>query len=137
MTSVAPAGRRPRLMVADDDPVVQSMLSVSLSSAFDVVGVAGDSDEAIELAKVSQPDAAVVDVEMPKGGGLRAVRGIVEVAPGTAIVVLSGDESDKVVRELMQAGAIAYRRKGLGSAELSESLTESIQVHADERLNPV
>jgi DNA-binding NarL/FixJ family response regulator len=137
MTSVAPAGRRPRLMIADDDPVVQSMLSVSLSSAFDVVGVAGDSDEAIELARVSQPDAAVVDVEMPKGGGLRAVRGIVEVAPGTAIVVLSGDESERVVRELMQAGAIAYRRKGLGSAELSESLTESIQAHADVRLNPV
>ena len=137
MTSVAPAGHRPRLMIADDDPVVQSMLSVSLSSVFDVVSVAGDSDEAIELARVSQPDAAVVDVEMPKGGGLRAVQGIVEVAPGTAIVMLSGDESDRVVRELIQAGAIAYRRKGVAPAELSESLSESIQAHADVRLNPV
>jgi DNA-binding NarL/FixJ family response regulator len=136
MTSVVPTGHRPRLMIADDDPVVQSMLSVSLSSGFDVVGVAGDSDEAIELARVSQPDAAVVDVEMPKGGGLRAVRGIVEVAPDTAIVVLSGDESDRIVRELMQAGAVAYRRKGVPADALAESLTESIKAHADGRPDP-
>jgi DNA-binding NarL/FixJ family response regulator len=137
MNSVAPTGHRPRLMIADDDPVVQSMLSVSLSGAFEVVGVAGDSDAAIELARVSQPDAAVVDVEMPKGGGLRAVRGIVEVAPETAIVVLSGDESDRTVRDLMQAGAITYRRKGVAPKVLAESLTDSIKAHADERLDPV
>jgi len=136
MTSVAPAGHRPRLMIADDDPVVQSMLSVSLSSEFEVVGVVGDSDAAIELATVTQPDAAVIDVEMPKGGGLRAVQGIVDAAPGTAIVVLSGDESDRVVRELMQAGAISYRRKGLPPSLLAESLNESIKAHADGRVKP-
>jgi DNA-binding NarL/FixJ family response regulator len=61
---------------------------------------------------------------------LRAVRGILEVAPDTAIVVLSGDESDRVVRELIQTGAIAYRRKGLAPDVLAESLTESISAHA-------
>ena len=137
MTSVAPTGHRPRLMIADDDPVVQSMLSVSLSSAFEVVGVAGDSDAAIELARASQPDAAIVDVEMPKGGGLRAVQGIVDAAPDTAIVVLSGDESDRVVRELMHAGAVAYRRKGVAPDVLAESLNESIKAHAESRLDPV
>ena len=136
MTSVAPTGHRPRLMIADDDPVVQSMLSASLSSTFEVVGVAGDSDAAIELARVSQPDAAVVDVEMPKGGGLRAIQGIVEVAPETAIVVLSGDESDKTVGDLIQAGAVAYRRKGLAPNVLAGSLTESIRAHAGGRLDP-
>jgi DNA-binding NarL/FixJ family response regulator len=136
MTSVAPTGHRPRLMIADDDPVVQSMLSVSLSRAFEVVGVAGDSDAAIDLARASQPDAAVVDVEMPNGGGLHAVEGILEAAPGTAIVVLSGDESDRVVRELIGAGAIAYRRKGVPPEALAECLTESIKAHADGRLDP-
>lgn len=130
MNSLARADQRPLLMIADDDPVVQSMLDMSLSSRFEVVGVAADSDEAIELARVSQPDAAIIDVDMPKGGGLRAVRGILEVAPDTAIVVLSGDESDKVVRELIQAGAITYRRKGLAPDVLAESLTESIRAHA-------
>jgi DNA-binding NarL/FixJ family response regulator len=133
MTSVAPANHLPRLMIADDDPVVQSMLGMSLAQGFDVVGVASDSEEAIELARTSQPDAALVDVEMPKGGGLRAVHGILEVAPNTAIVVLSVDESDASVRELIQAGAIAYRRKGVAPRALAESLTESIKARAVER----
>lgn len=124
---------RPRLMIADDDPVVQSMLDLSLSGMFEVVGVAADSDEAIELARESQPDAAIVDVEMPMGGGLSAVRGIVEVAPDTAIVVLSGDESDSVVRALIQAGATTYRRKGLALEVLAESVTDSIEAHANRR----
>jgi DNA-binding NarL/FixJ family response regulator len=123
-------------MIADDDPVVRSMLGMALGTSFELVGVAADSEQAIELARVSQPDAAIVDVEMPKGGGLRAVRGIREVAPATAIVVLSGDESDGLVRELMQAGAIAYRRKGVAPTVLAQSLNESIKAHSDGRAGP-
>jgi DNA-binding NarL/FixJ family response regulator len=120
-------------MIADDDPVVQTMLDMSLGDEFDVVGLAADGEQAVELARASQPDAAIVDVEMPEGGGLRAVRGIHEVAPQTAIVVLSVDESDGVVRELMQAGATSYLRKGVGSEVLADTLMSSIEAHATER----
>jgi DNA-binding NarL/FixJ family response regulator len=120
-------------MIADDDSVVRAMLEMSLEHEFDVIGVAGDGDEAVELARTSQPDAALVDVEMPNGGGLRAVSGIVEVAPDTAIVVLSGDEADGTVRDLIRAGATAYRRKGLTAQALAQSLIESIGAHAAER----
>src|ERR1700677_2085649 len=98
------AGHRPRLVIADDDPVVQSILRMSLGHQFEVVGVASDGEEAIELARSDQPDAALADVRMPKGGGLGGVRGIIEVAPATAIVVLSGARSHGTVRELIQAG---------------------------------
>ena len=81
-------------------------------------------------ARTSQPDAALIDVEMPKGGGLSAVHGIVENSSHTAIVVLSVDESDATVRELMQAGATSYRRKGVAPQVLAESLVESINAHA-------
>lgn len=123
----------PRLMIADDDPIVQSVLDMSLSREFDVVGLAADGEQAVELARASQPDAALIDVEMPAGGGLRAVRGIHEVAPRTAIVVLSVDESDGVVRELMEAGAVAYLRKGVAPQALAEALVDSIEAHAVER----
>jgi DNA-binding NarL/FixJ family response regulator len=136
MTVTAVSDSRPRLMIADDDPVMRSMLGMSLGTSFELVGVAADSEQAIELARVSQPDAAIVDVEMPKGGGLRAVLGIRDVAPGTAIVVLSGDESDGLVRELMQAGAVAYRRKGVAPTVLAQSLNESIKAHSDEHAGP-
>jgi DNA-binding NarL/FixJ family response regulator len=130
---IAPVRNCPRLVIADDDPIARMLLDSSLSNEFEVVGVAADSEEAIELARVGQPDAALIDVVMPKGGGLRAVRGILEVAPDTAILMLSGFGADGVVRELIQAGAIAYRRKGVAPRTLAEALTESIKVHTAER----
>lgn len=133
MSSVYPTNSRPRLLIADDDPVIQSLLDMSLSREFDVIGLAADGEQAVELAKDSQPDAALVDVEMPAGGGLRAVRGIHEVAPDTAIVVLSVDESDGIVRELMRAGAVAYLRKGVAPRVLMEALLDSIEAHATDR----
>ena len=69
------SGPRARLVIADDDPVVQAMLDMSLGREFEVVGLAADSEQAVELARASQPDAALVDVRMPKGGGLLAVKG--------------------------------------------------------------
>jgi DNA-binding NarL/FixJ family response regulator len=124
---------RPRLIVADDDVVLQSLLSASLERDFQIVGVASDGEEAVALAKLTQPDVALVDVEMPKGGGPHAVRGIVEVAASTAIVVLSGDESDTVVRDLIQAGAVAYCRKGIDPEALAQLLTGAIHARAKER----
>ncbi len=131
--TTTPAGNRPSLVIADDDPVVQSILSMTLGDEFDVVGVAADGEQAIALAQASQPDVALLDVRMPKGGGLCAVRGISEVAPDTAIVMLSGHRSFGVVDELMQAGAVTYRRKGVAPRVLAQALTESIRIHAAER----
>jgi DNA-binding NarL/FixJ family response regulator len=133
MTLVLPDKAPPQLMIADDDPVVRSLLDMSLSQDFDVIGLAADGAQAVELAKESQPHAALIDVEMPEGGGLRAVRGIHKVAPDTAIVVLSIDESDGVVRELLQAGATAYLRKGTSPQVLANTLLDSIEVHSAER----
>ncbi len=133
MDGASADGSPPRLLIADDDPVVRSMMGMALGDAFEVVGVAADAEEAIAIAGASHPDAALLDVDMPKGGGLGAVQGILEVSPQTAIVVLSGDESDGVVRELVQAGAVAYRRKGVSPHELIASLSESIDVRRRER----
>jgi CheY-like chemotaxis protein len=121
----------PRLMIADDDSVVLSVLGNALSERFEVVGVAADSEEAIALAGATQPDVALVDVEMPKGGGVIAVQGIREISPRTAIVVLSCDESDASVRKLIQAGATAYLRKGVDLNLLAIALTDSIMAHGD------
>jgi DNA-binding NarL/FixJ family response regulator len=118
---------RPTLLIADDDPVVQSMLSMGLEGRFEIVAVADDAEYAVATAAAVRPDAAVVDVDMPGGGGARAVRGIAEVSPHTAMVVLSGDESDGVVRDLLQAGAMTYCRKGIAAHDLARTLEHSIE----------
>lgn len=124
---------RPTLLIADDDPVVCSMLSMALEQRFEIVAAVDDGERAVAKAAETRPDAAVIDVEMPAGGGSRAVRGIAAGSPETAIVVLSGDESDAVVRELVQAGAMAYVRKGIPPFELVNTLESAIRAQSGQR----
>lgn len=119
-------GDRLSLLIADDDPVVRSMLSMGLEQRFEIVAAVEDAAEAVDAAASSHPDAAVVDVDMPAGGGRHAVQGITEACPGTAIVVLSADEEDTAVRELLQAGAMTYCRKGIAAHELAEAIERSV-----------
>ena len=121
---------RPRLLIADDDPMMRSLLSAQLAGDFEVCAVAGDATEAIELAEQNRPDAALVDVEMPGGGGLEAVRQITQRSPDTCIVVLSVDESHDSVVELLNAGAITYIRKGVPGSEITRALTNSIKTRS-------
>lgn len=94
----------PRLLIADDDHIVVSMLCAQLASRFDIIAAAHDAEDAIALACRHKPDVAIVDVQMPTGGGLRATKDIQLCSPGTAIVVLSADESDGTVRDMIAAG---------------------------------
>jgi CheY-like chemotaxis protein len=124
--------RRWRILIADDDPTVRAVLSDTLSKEFEVVGTAVDGQDAVKVAAWVQPDAALIDVQMPNGGGMRAVTGIVDVAPETAIVILSSEESEASVQELLGAGAIAYCRKGVSPALLARSLRDSIALWRDQ-----
>jgi DNA-binding NarL/FixJ family response regulator len=114
------------LLIADDDPVVSSMLSTGLAEAFEIVSVVADAEAAVDAARGRTPDAAVVDVNMPAGGGARAVRGIATVSPRTAVVVLSSDEEESVVRELLQSGAMTYCRKGIAVSDLANLIERSV-----------
>lgn len=106
------------------------MLCAQLASRFDIIAAAHDAEDAIALACRHKPDIAIVDVQMPTGGGLRATKDIQLCSPGTAIVVLSADESDGMVRDMIAAGAIAYVRKGTVTAELALVLERAIDAHA-------
>ena len=117
-----------RLLIADGDPAVRSGLSDELGKEFEVVGTAVDGEDAVKVAAWVQPDAALIDAQMPNGGGLRAVEGIATVSPETAIVILSTQESEASVQELLGAGAIAYCRKGASSTLLARSLRDSIEL---------
>lgn len=113
------------LLIADDDPVVRSMLGMRLEQSFEVLAAVNDAEEAVQAAGL-QPDAAIVDVNMP-GGGERAIRGIREASPATAVVVLSVDEEDSLVRRLLQAGAMTFCRKGIGMQELTDVIERSVE----------
>lgn len=128
---VAGGARRPRLLIADDDPVIRSVVSTQVADNFEVVGAAEDTGQAIELAREHHPDAALIDIVMPGGGGLEAVRQISVVSPGTCMVILSADEMRDHVIELLMAGATSYVRKGASGAQIVQTLSDSMRAHAE------
>jgi DNA-binding NarL/FixJ family response regulator len=124
---------RANLLIADDDMVCRIALSSQLKPWFHVVAVAESATEAIELAEKHQPDLALIDVQMPGGGAREAVPGIATSSPDTRIVVLSSDESSRDVLELLDAGAIAYMRKGATGEEIANTLTDALEATPHER----
>jgi DNA-binding NarL/FixJ family response regulator len=123
-------GSVPRVLIADDDPDVRAVLSAQLTGRFEVAGTAADTDEAIALAARTRADIAIVDVQMPGGGGVRATQQIRAGAPRTVIVALSADESERIVLEMLTAGAVTYIRKGVAADELAALLRESLRAAA-------
>lgn len=121
---------RPTLLIADDDDDLRELLAMQLGRHFTVVATAADADEAIALGAQHRPDIATIDMQMPGGGGLSATRGLRRQSPGTAIVALSGDESDAIVREVIAGGATQYLRKGIPRADLALALRDAMRAHA-------
>jgi DNA-binding NarL/FixJ family response regulator len=84
-----------RRLLEDDDEIV-------------VVGEASDGEEAIRLAGSLKPRVVMMDCAMPGTSGLAAIRRILEISPGTAIVMLSMHTEQTLVRQTMEAGACGY-----------------------------
>jgi EAL domain-containing protein (putative c-di-GMP-specific phosphodiesterase class I)/AmiR/NasT family two-component response regulator len=103
-----------RVLVADDNESVRRTITrlVSSKTSLELVGVASDAEEAVEIGSRTQPDVALVDVEMPKGGGVRAARGLHECSPETKVVALSGSSDREGVLEMLRMGAVGYLVKG-------------------------
>ena len=78
----------------------------------ELVGEAEDAEEAIALAEHHRPDVALLDVEMPSGGGLHAAREIRARHPGIRLLALSAHESDDTRAAMHAAGADGLRRQG-------------------------
>jgi DNA-binding NarL/FixJ family response regulator len=113
-----------RVLVADDHPAFRRGLTSMLDSAPDieVVGEAGDGDEALELASQTGPDVVLMDVKMPGRNGIEATRAIVAANSSTAVLILTMFEEDDSVFAAMQAGARGYLLKGAGQEEVLRAI---------------
>src|SRR3972149_17368 len=99
-----------RLLIADDNTEFResTQMMVSLEPDIQVVSLARDGQEAVELARQHQPDVAVIDVHMPKVDGLTAIRTLARVSPDTACMAMSYDGEREILRQAMAAGAREY-----------------------------
>ena len=90
--------------------------------SLDVVGVAGDGEEAVSAAVELSPDVVVMDVMMPGKDGVEACREIMDSAPGTRVVMLTASTEEDAVIEAVAAGATGYLQKVSGMDRLLSTL---------------
>ena len=131
-----PAAHRIRLLVVDDQPVVRRGLALMLSMEPDmeVVGEAADGVEAIDQARRVRPDVVLMDLHMPRKGGVGATREITATLPQTRVLVLTTLEAEQSVFDAVRAGAMAYLLKDATEREVVDTVRA---VHRGEsRLTP-
>ena len=102
-----------RVVLADDHAVVRRGLAGLLESTDDleVVGVAKDGREAVDLVREHRPDVAVMDLQMPVLDGVEATRAIVAEGVGTEVLVLTSFSDHARIDAAVEAGAVGYLLK--------------------------
>ncbi|MCC2336704.1 response regulator [Cellulomonas wangsupingiae] len=145
-----------RVVVADDHPVVRSgiVALLDLEPDLEVVGEAGDGEQAVALAEELRPDLVLMDLRMPGTDGTAATVRIVAGLPGVHVLVLTTYETDTDILRAVEAGATGYllkdtprdqlvagvRAAARGESALSPSVARRLvqQVRGDrgERLTP-
>jgi DNA-binding NarL/FixJ family response regulator len=99
-----------RILIADDHELVRRGLAAELSQipGWEVAAEAADGQQAAALAQTLKPDLIVLDLSMPELNGLAATRRILEADPAARILILTAHESEQLVREVLDAGALGY-----------------------------
>jgi DNA-binding NarL/FixJ family response regulator len=108
-----------KLLIADDERLFRQSLKILLESGTDirVVADAANGQEAVTGTRETEPDLALLDVDMPKMDGIKAARLISAVSPRTKILMLSVHHEDDKIRAAIRAGALGYILKDTDRAE--------------------
>jgi DNA-binding NarL/FixJ family response regulator len=126
-----------RVVVVDDQALVREGLMTLLEAAPDItpVAAAADGEEAVALSSRHRPDVVLMDLRMPRLGGVEATRRIREAQPEVEIVVLTTHADDASILDALRAGARGYLTKDAGIAEISRAVHAAADHHA--LLDPV
>ncbi len=118
-----------RILIADDHEVARRGIRALLEShpGWEVCGEAKDGRETVELASLMRPDVVLLDIGMPNLNGLEAARQILAALPEVAILILTMQDSDHVVREVLRAGARGFLLKSDAGRDLVAAV-EALQL---------
>lgn len=113
-----------RVLVVDDHALFRRGLQMVLEQEPDieVVGEAGDGGEAVQVAADSTPDIVLMDVRMPKRGGIDACSSIHEVVPSAKIIMLTISDEEADLYEAIKAGAMGYLLKEISIEEVATAI---------------
>ena len=125
-----------QVLLVDDQQIVRQGLATILRYApgIEVVGEAGDGEEAIALAHQLEPDVVLMDLKMPRLGGIPATRQICAELPDTRVIILTTYDTDDLVFEGIKAGARGYLLKDATSETLVEAIRGALR--GESQLDP-
>jgi response regulator NasT len=119
------------VVVAEDEALIRlDLVEMLREEGYDVVGEAGDGEQAVRLAEEHRPDLVVLDVKMPVLDGISAAERIVRarIAP---VVMLTAFSQRELVERARDAGAMAYVVKPFGKADLVPAIELALARHAE------
>ncbi|WP_229233102.1 response regulator [Sinomonas cyclohexanicum] len=113
-----------RLLLVDDQPLLRMGFRLVLESeeGIEVVGEAGDGEEAVRLARSLAPDVVLMDVRMPVMDGIEATRRIAAEHSAARVIILTTFDLDEYAFAGLQAGASAFLLKDVAPAELIQAV---------------
>lgn len=112
-----------KIMLVDDHPLFLEGLKYLLEThGLEVAGTAGNGSQALERARMLKPDVILMDIEMPGGSGLDAIRPLKKELPGVKIVMLTSFDDNENLFEAVKRGASGYLLKNLNAEELVDLL---------------
>ena len=113
-----------RVLLVDDHEIVRRGLAVFLDGFDDMelVGQAGDGEEALERCRELSPDVVLMDLVMPKMDGPTAIRKLQAQNPDVKVVALTTFRDKELVHETLQAGAVGYLYKDASVDELADAI---------------
>lgn len=111
---------RIRILIVEDQHLIRRAFKtmLSLEPDLDVAAEAGDGHEAVRLARLIKPDVVLMDLNMPRMGGVAATREILAQKPDTRVIVLTTFDDKKSVFDAISAGAVAYLLKDAEEADI-------------------
>lgn len=113
-----------RVMIVDDHEMVREGLTMFLKSCddLDLVASVDSGDEAVLQCVKCKPDVILMDLIMPGGGGIAAIKAIKEKRPDAKLIALTSFDDETLVRDALAAGAIGYVMKNVSIDDLAQSI---------------
>jgi two-component system, response regulator PdtaR len=125
------ADRRTRVLVAEDETIIRLDLCGLLEQAgMEVCAAARNGEEAVELARSTRPDVALMDVRMPRFDGIEAARRILEERP-LPIVMLTAHGDEELVARAVGIGVFGYLVKPFREQDLLPAIKTALARHSD------
>jgi|SRR5690606_7139738 len=111
-----------RVVLVDDHAMFRTGVRAELDTTVDVVGEAGDAQEAIKIILETQPDVVLLDVHLPGGGGVEVLRQVHPKAPDVRFLALSVSDAAEDVIGTIRAGARGYVTKSITGDDLVSAI---------------